>query len=352
LSERFLIYGATGYTGQLLAEQAARRGLDVVLAGRSAGKLAPVAARLGLEPRVADLRRRDQLEAALADVDAVLHVAGPFAETSRPMVDACLATRTHYLDVTGELEVFEAIARRDDEARAAGVTLLPGVGFDVVPSDCLAAHVAARLESPTRLRIAIAGLGGGASRGTAKSAIGMLAKGLQIRSEGILATRPLGSLERHFDFGAGPARALAMPLGDVSTAFHTTGIPNIEVYVAMSGRLPGLMRTARLATPLLGLAPVQHFLKRRIDRGPEGPSEAERDATRCLILAEAEAPGEGVARALLETPSGYALTRDVGVEAARRVAAGDCPPGFQTPGRAFGADFILEFEGCLRSDLD
>jgi len=149
MAEKILVYGATGYTGKLVAEEASRRGLDVVLAGRNPEKLKAVADSLGLEARPIALSDPPRLHAGLEDVSTVLHIAGPFSETSRPMVDACLATQTHYLDVTGEIPVFEAIARRDAEAQAAGVTLLPGVGFDVVPSDCLAVHVAARIEEPT-----------------------------------------------------------------------------------------------------------------------------------------------------------------------------------------------------------
>lgn len=347
-----MIYGATGYTGRLVAAEATRRGLDVVLAGRNPEKLKAVATPLGLESQAIALEDTHRLHAALDDIAAVLHIAGPFSQTSRPMVEACLATRTHYLDVTGEIDVFESISRRDAEARAAGVLLLPGVGFDVVPSDCLVAHVAARVEEPTMLRLAIAGSDGGVSRGTAKSAIEALGAGLRIRRDGIIRRLPPGSLERHFDFGAGPARALAVPWGDVATAFHSTRIPNIEVYFVVSGRVPLLMKASRLVMPLLRNAAVQRFLKRRVEALPEGPDEKTRTTTRALLLAEVEGPGGQSARTLLETPSGYALTPPAAVESARRAAAGEAPSGFHTPATAFGADFVLELAGCRRADLD
>ncbi len=349
---RLLVYGATGYTGRLIAAEAAARGAAVVLAGRSPEKLERVATPLGLPSRVASLDDPARLAAMLEDFSAVLHVAGPFSKTVRPMLDACLATNTHYLDVTGEIDVFEAIARRDADARSAGVVLLPGVGFDVVPSDCLAAHSAARVDEPMRLRLAIGGLGGGVSRGTAKTLVEAFADGLRIRQDGLIVRRPMGSLERHFDFGAGPARAIGMPWGDVSTAFHSTGIPNIEVYFVLSGPIPGLLKASRLITPLLRIDRLVDALQRQIDRVlPEGPSEAERSGARSCLLAEVEGRDGRVARSMLETPNGYALTPVAALEAARRVADGKVTAGFQTPATAFGADFVTELEGCIRSDL-
>jgi short subunit dehydrogenase-like uncharacterized protein len=289
---------------------------------------------------------------ALDDVACVLHAAGPFSATAAPMVEACLGTRTHYLDVTGEIDVFEAIARRGAQARDAGILLLPGVGFDVVPSDCLGAHVAARVDEPHTLRIAIAGMGSEVSRGTARTAVESLGDGLRIRRDGIIVNRPVGSLERDFEFGAGPARGVAMPWGDVATAFHSTGIPNIEVYFIMGGRLPSLMRVSRFVAPVLNWEPIQRFLKSRIDKMPPGPDEATRKATGAMLLAEAEGPADQIARARLETPSGYRLTHQAAIEIAARVVRGEAPTGYHTPSSAFGADFVLDLPGCRRFDID
>lgn len=352
MNDRLLVYGATGYTGQLIAAEAAARGLDVVLAGREPDRLKAVAEPYGFETRLFTLDDGPRLRVAIEDMAAVLHVAGPFSRTAKPMIDACLETGTHYLDVTGEIDVFEAIARRDAEARAAGVLLLPGVGFDVVPSDCLAAHTAARVPEPARLRLAIAGMAGGLSRGTLETAIESLGDGLRVRRDGVLRRRPNGSLERHFDFGAGPTRAFAMPLGDLSTAFHSTGIPNIEVYFVLSGKAPQLLTTSRWLAPIVRSPAVERFLKRRVRALPDGPSASQRAASRIFLLAEVEdASGETV-RSLLETPSSYALTPIAAVEAAHRAAQGAAPIGFHTPSTAFGADFILDLADCQRRDVD
>src|SRR5262245_53100629 len=149
----FLIYCANGYTGSLIARAAVARGHQPVLAGRHAEPLAALARELRLAHRIFALDSPDAVANAIRGVQMVLHCAGPFAHTSKPMADACLRTGVHYLDITGEVSVFEALAARSAEARAAGVMLLPGAGFDVVPSDCLAAHLQRRPPSATRLAL-------------------------------------------------------------------------------------------------------------------------------------------------------------------------------------------------------
>lgn len=166
----WLLYGAYGFTGRLIAREAVERGHRPVLAGRDADETAALADALSLEHGVFGLDEEGALREALAGVDAVVHAAGPFSRTWRPMVEACLATGTHYLDITGEVEVFEALHALDGRASDAGVALLPGVGMDVVPSDCLAARLAERLPDATHLELALHSTGG-PSRGTARTQV-------------------------------------------------------------------------------------------------------------------------------------------------------------------------------------
>src|SRR3954469_4287968 len=162
----FLIYGATGHTGSLVAREAARRGLRPVLAARSAEKVAAVAGELGMEHRAFALDSPDAVAAGVRGVQVVLNCAGPFGHTARPLTDACLKAGAHYLDITGEAALLEAQAARGGEARAVGGGLLPGVGFDLVPPDCRAAHLKRRLPTAPRLALAFRS-SGRLSRGTA-----------------------------------------------------------------------------------------------------------------------------------------------------------------------------------------
>jgi short subunit dehydrogenase-like uncharacterized protein len=349
MSDRLLVYGATGYTGGLLAALAKERGLAPVVAGRSRAKVEAAARRLGVEARVASVDDAAALREMLRDVACVISSAGPFSKTARPMFEACLATRTHYLDVTGEIDVFALAESFDARARQAGVMLLPGIGFDVVPSDCLAAYVAARVGEPRVVRIALAA-GGTPTHGTAKTALEVVGAPLRVRRGGRLIELPSGSLSRSFDFGDGPVACVGVPMGDVVTAGWSTGAPDVEVYMRGSGTLRFALRASQWLGPIVSSGPVRRALGRWIDRLPEGPSEEERLGTRARVVAEAEGKGR-LARARLETPSGYETTRLAGVEAARRILAGEAKPGFQTPATAFGADFVLALPGVKREDL-
>jgi short subunit dehydrogenase-like uncharacterized protein len=344
-----LVYGAYGYTGDLVSRLAARRGLTPILAGRSAGPLEALASELDLPHRVFGLDDPAAVDAGLEGASAVLHCAGPFSRTSRPMADACLRRKRHYLDVTGEIAVFESLAARDGEAKAAGVMLLPGVGFDVVPSDCLAAHLKRRLPTATRLALGFQSTSR-FSRGTATTMVENLHRGGMVRRGGRLKPVPLAWKTRVIDFGRGPTPAITIPWGDVATAFHSTGIPDIEVYLAARAAMRLGLLLARPFRRLIGTAPLQSFLKRRIRAGPPGPTPEERARGRCLLWGEATDETGRRAVSRLETPEGYALTALTAVGIAQKVLAGDVRPGFQTPSRAYGPDFILSIEGVSRQD--
>lgn len=350
MTDRFMIYGATGYTGKLTARKAKEQGLSPLLAGRNEAKLKAIADELGFEYQAIDLDDADALDAGLGQVDVVLHIAGPFSATSRPMVDACLRTGTHYLDITGEIDVFEACAARDAEAKAKNIMVMPGVGFDVVPSDCLAAHVKRRLPDATSLVLGISGLGS-MSRGTAKTGVESIGAGTRVRRGGKIVAQSRPPV-REIDFGKGPGKAIGIGWGDVATAYHSTSIPDITVYFEATPQLEQMTKMGPALRWLMSTGPMQALLKRQVDRQPEGPTDAQRAAGHSVLIGEAEnARGEKVV-ARLRTPEGYSLTYMTGLEIVRRTLAGEAKSGFQTPSAVFGPDFITEFDGCVREDLN
>lgn len=339
-----LIYGATGYTGSLIAERAVAKGVPVIVAGRRADAVDALASRLGRTGRVFGLDTPEATAAALDGVTVVLNCAGPFSRTAAPLVDACLRARAHYLDITGELDVVESLAARDAEARAAGITVLPATGFDVVPSDCLAAEAKHRLPTATHLALAFQA-GTRLSRGTATTSIENMNGGGAVRRAGKITRVPSGWRTRAIDFGDGPRKAVTIPWGDVATAFHTTGIPNIEVYVALPASLRVGLRAARWLGPLLGSAPLQRFLKSRVSRGPAGPDADQRAGGASHLWAEARDEAGHLVQLRLRTPEAYELTTWTSLEIAERALRGELPVGFQTPARACGRDFVLRFPG-------
>lgn len=343
----WMIYGANGYTGELVAREAVRKGLAPILAGRNAEAVKRLARELGLQGRAFALDDPRGTAAELYGVKAVLHCAGPFVHTSAPMVAACLATRAHYLDITGEIPVFEAILSRGEEARRAGVALLPGVGFDVVPSDCLAARLAAALPDATELALAIYAEGASFSRGTLKTMIESFPHAGAIRKDGRIVPVPMAWDVREIDFGgrAGKRSAMTIAWGDVSTAYHSTGIANIRVY---SGAPPAMIRRMKrlaLLLPLAGLKPVKRFAQRWVERRVTGPSAEQRETGRMVLWGEVRNAAGRTATATVETPEAYRFTAISAVTSIERVLEGKVEPGAWTPSRAFGADFVTELPG-------
>jgi short subunit dehydrogenase-like uncharacterized protein len=340
----WMLYGANGYTGELTAARAAATGMRPILAGRRADAVRPIAERLGMAWRAFPLEQTAD-ELAAAGAQALLLDAGPFSATSAHAVDACLRARAHYVDITGEIGVFEAVFTRDGDARRAGITLLPGGGFDVVPSDCLAATLARALPGATHLELAFAAESG-PSKGTAKTVVEGLGRGGAIRANGEIKRVPLAWKVIDVPFRDKTRTAVTIPWGDIASAYYSTRIPNIAVYMAMSPKHIRRMRWSRAVIPLLTLGPVQRALKRRIERTVEGPDEKVRQTERTQLWGRVhDAAGKSI-EATLVTPQGYALTVESSLEIIRRLLAGGVAPGAHTPSTAFGADFITQLPGC------
>ncbi|HJW95148.1 MAG TPA: saccharopine dehydrogenase NADP-binding domain-containing protein [Thermoanaerobaculia bacterium] len=333
----WLLYGANGYTGELIAREAARRGERPILAGRSADKIEPLAHELGCDWRAFDLQHID-----LSGVQAVLHCAGPFIRTSKPMVDACLAAGVHYLDITGEIGVFEAIMARNHEAVARGVMLLPGSGFDVVPTDCLAAMLKDRMPDATELSLAFYSPRGEVSRGTLKTMIEGIGEGGAIRRDGKIVRVPLAYDVREIEFSCGKRTAMTIPWGDVSTAFHTTGIPNIRVYNAASPRAIRRVRWLQRLLPIVRLRAVRSILLKFAERTP-GPDEEKRNKGRTYLWGRVS-NGRDEITMTMTTPEGYQFTVRSALDALERVLRNP-KPGSYTPSRALGKDFVNTISG-------
>jgi short subunit dehydrogenase-like uncharacterized protein len=345
-----MIYGSTGFTGRLIAQRAVEAGLAPVLAGRNAEQLREQADDLGLQWKVFALDDAGATAGAVADTDVVIHAAGPFLETAGPMIEACLRARAHYLDISGELPAFQEALRRDPEAIEAGVMLMPGAAWSVVATDCLAAHVAGRLENPKYLRIGIA-RSSLASRGSARTALGLFSSQVAIRRNGALTSVPMGRLERSFDYGEGPRPSTALSWPDVLCAGRTTGVPNIEVYMDVGATTRILAPFSSRIGEIFQFPVLRPLLRAGARILPVGPDDDAREDARQVIVAEAEDSWRGKTSARLTTPDGYGFTAQACVAIAERVLSGDHEPGFQTPAGLFGADFVLGLEGARRDDV-
>jgi short subunit dehydrogenase-like uncharacterized protein len=321
-----------------------------VLAGRNAIKLRTIAETLSAAIRVAPLDDPAALARAFAGATVVLNAAGPFSRTTTAVLNACLTVGAHYLDLSGEVRTIDAVAMRF-KAPASGTMIMPAVGYEVVASDCLAAHVARRLPGATTLRLATTPAAW-ASRGSMRT-LGEATRSSLVRVEGALREIGLGTPRRSFDFGGGPVMALGLALADLATAYYTTGIPTIETYVEATPLVRTLIASTRALGWLWRTAPGQAWLEASADLFPEDPSAGDDGAAvRMIVVAEAEDATGRIVRARCATPEAYAFTAAAAVAAIERALAGDVEPGFQTPARVWGPDFALGLAGVTREDLE
>ncbi len=343
--KNILLYGANGYTAELITDLFLKKNLRPILAGRSFEKISAIAHRTGLDARIFDLNDPKAVDFGLRDIQIVLHCAGPFIFTARQMMDGCLRNGCHYLDITGEFPVFERAAALGAAAKAANLMFMPGVGFDVVPTDCLALFLKKKLPNAQKLMLAFAQPGGQLSRGTQKSMANKLGDGGLVRENGILRPVPLGHKSREIDFGGKKYFTMTIPWGDVATAFYTTGIPNIEVYSLVH---PKTFRKLRFMRPFMGIFKIG-FLKKmaiaRIEKLPAGPDPERRDRSRTSLWGRVENGAGEAVEARFETPNGYSLTAETAVLVVQKILGGRFLPGFQTPAAVFGEGLIQEIDG-------
>jgi len=342
--KRWMIYGAYGYSGRLIAELASKQGPRPVLAGRNAAKTRSVADELELEWRAFDLSDETLVADRLTDIDAVIHCAGPFSATSEPMINACIKASTHYFDISGELLVFEHAhsGAVDSAAKAAGILVCPGVGFDVVPTDCLSRALVEELPDANELHLGFAG-DTALSPGTAKSMVEGLAQGTIARRNGKLVNIPL--LVSNIDYGEGPRQSMSVSWGDVSTAYYTTGVPNITVSWPAGDAAIRKAKLSACIRPLMRLTVVQNILKRRIEKTVSGPDAARRNRGEVSVWGQARNASGRVVTARLKTANGYTVTQQAPIAIIEHFANQTLPKGSLTPALLLGKNFISKLPG-------
>lgn len=347
----WMIYGCNGYTGQLIAEHAVNSGLQPTLAGRNEAEVKRLADRLNLPYRIFSLTNQATIEQNISDYGLVLHCAGPFAYTALPMAKACIATGCHYLDITGEYHVFESIYKLDEDAKKRGVMLMPGVGFDVVPSDCLVKHLAETLPQTESIEIALLQKGGRLSHGTAITVADNMGLPTMIRKQHKLVPTAPGDLVREIKFPDKSRLAVAISWGDIASGYRSTKVPNITVYNCLPKKVIDGMRTSRYFGFVFQWGWVKKLMISGIKKRPAGPSDEERKNAQSIIWGEAKNALGISKRVLLEMPEGYTITYLTATEIAKRVMEGQFKAGAQTPTLVYGKDFILSFKGVTLKDL-
>jgi short subunit dehydrogenase-like uncharacterized protein len=318
-SQSWMLYGASGYTGALIARHAHERGHRPLLAGRSTAGITALADQLDLPHRVLTLDDPVALRAALDGVDLVLNAAGPFLHTAAPLAEACLAAGAHYLDIGNELQVFRTLYELDQRAQRTGVAIIPGAGFGVVATNCLARYVSAAVGGAQHLEVAARAATARPGPGIAASVRANLPYGGWTRRAGRLHPQPLGSGITTIALPDGPCHVMPFPTGDLEAAFRATGAPDVTAYSPVP------------ADPAAA--------------DPRTPTEDYRS----FGWARATGPDGATAEAVLQTGESYAFTAAASIRAVEKTLA-QSPAGTLSPAMAFGADFTLTIPGTTRID--
>lgn len=345
---KVMLYGANGYTGQLMVQEAITQGLQPVIAGRNREAIAALAEEFGLEYRIFAVADAQEVQKNLEGIGVVCHAAGPFEFTAWPMIKACLANGTHYLDITGEITVFEGAARYHEKALEKNVMIMPGTGFDVVPTDCLALYLKEAQPDATHLELAFASVGSGPSHGTALTFAGHIGEGGVVRENGKLKRVPLGHKTRWIDFPGKKMHVMAIPWGDIATAWRSTGIPNIITFMGVKPSTARSLKWQWAYNWLLRTGPVRNYIKNQIKKRPAGPDANTRAKAKSVVWGKVTNAAGETKTASLQTPEGYTLTARSSILICKKVVAGDWKPGYQTPASAYGANLVLEIPGVER----
>lgn len=346
-----IVYGSYGYTGRLIVHELKQKKFNIILSGRNREALQKQSEETGYAYEVVDVSDSVALKNLLQKATLVVHCGGPFRFTARQMVDACLQTKTHYTDITGEWQVFELLAGYDEAAKKAGIQFMPGTGFDVVPSDCLAVHLKKRLPSATHLQLAFAMVPGGMSRGTKKSMTESLGYGGIMRKDNQLVPFTLGKDALDLDFGKFTAKTTRIQWGDISTAWRSTGIPNIEVFAGADEKSIRGLRISNYLGWLLRQRWIKNFLLKQIDKGKAGPPENDLRNGKCYLRGTVRDEAGNSCTSFFNGPNAYLLTAKTAVLIAEKIMTGKFTAGYKTPAMEYGADLVLEIEGTHRTDV-
>jgi len=351
MQNQFLLYGANGYTGKLIAKLAVNYHLQPILAGRTEANLKPLADELQLPYRIIDLDNKEQLENALAEVKSVLHAAGPYVYTAKQMIEACLQTGVHYIDINGDISVFEMLKKYDAAAKAKNIMVMPGVGFDVVPTDCIALQLKNKMPDATHLKLAFASIGGGLSHGTATTMAGKIGEGGAVRENGKIVRKPLGQKGIWVNFSAGSGGSeknlfvMTIPWGDISTAYTTTGIPNIETYTGIPPKVYRALKFQWAFNWLLRTNFVRNIIRKKIKARPAGPSDEQRQKSSSMVWGEVSNGSGEKLNACISCLDGYTLTAHSSLLITRKILEGNFKTGYQTPAGCYGEYLIMEVPG-------
>lgn len=337
---KLMVYGANGYSAQLIIEGLTARNIKPILAGRNEQAVKNVAEKFLCEYRIFNLYEEAKTISALKDIHTVLNCAGPFKNTAKDMIDACLQTQTNYLDITGEMPVHAYAFGCDRQAKEKRIVILPSVGFDIIPTDCLAKRLSEQMPDAKYLKLGLLNKKGKISRGTWLTTLDFLNGSGRIRRGGKIIESPIGEYKIKVKKDNFVFNGISIPWGDVFTSYISTGIPNIEVYLGLPKIVMALENFLLLFTKLLKIPFVKKYVQNYISKNFTGPDKQNRDAAETFIWCRVENENGEMLEEVYQVMEGYNLTAKGAAECSVRVLNDEVKPGTYTPSLAFGSEFM------------
>ncbi|RLT92781.1 saccharopine dehydrogenase family protein [Ketobacter sp.] len=356
MNKKWMIYGANGYTGSLIAREAAKRGQKPVLAGRNKSEIEALATQLGFEYTIFDLTDTAIVEDNLSRVDLVLNCAGPFTRTVRALLDACFSVHCHYLDISGELNVFEYCFGEGKRAALAKCIVCPGVAFDIVPTECVAAKLKELLPNADSIKLGFDG-----QMALSQGSSITLLEGIgdpdltvyMIRDNGHIQHLEKPRIERiAFERGEPPRKAMAITWADLNGAFYSTDVPNIAVYVPATHINRMSFACMKWMKPFVSKSSVQLLLSKAIKALVKGPSEQDLEEGSMSIFGEAHSQDGKAVRIYIKVVHGYRFTCYSALSAVDFCLNNDDKHGYFTPSQLLGADFVESVQGSSKFQIE
>jgi short subunit dehydrogenase-like uncharacterized protein len=340
---KLMIYGANGYSAKLILKELIENKIKPLLAGRNEQAIVHLARQYNCDYRIFDTNSNDKITAALNDVHTLLNCAGPFKYTAKELIEACIQTKTNYIDITGEIPVLHLAFSSAEKAKGAGITILPGAGFDVIPSDCLAKRLSEQMPDATHLKLGMLNIKGKISRGTFLTTLDFLGSNGIVRRNGEIIESQIGEYSIKVKRNGFLFNGISIPWGDIYTSYKSTGIPNIEVYLGLSPSLFFLRHVLLPVLKLFKIGFVEKLISSFIKKSVTGPNEEQRNATKTFIWGRVENVKGEIIEGAYQFMEGYNLTAKGAAEVAKRILNNQVPPGTYTPSLAFGSSFMDQF---------
>ncbi len=339
-NSKILLYGANGYSAKLILEKLIAKNVNPVLAGRNKDEISALAKKHQLAYRIFDLNDLENIKNNLEDINTILNCAGPFSKTAKPLIDACLQNKRNYLDITGEVEIFKYAWSKNTVAIQNEITIMPGIGFDVVPTDCMAKLLTDEMQDAEKIQLAIAIKNGKISRGTFKSSLENISESVFFRENGEMKNIPFGEKNLNINFVDFKSSATAIPWADAYNAYFSTGIKNIEIYLA----IPEIISSnVKFFAKILSNEIFKNLLTKIIDAFIVGPDEVSRRKSLSYIWGRAVNKVGNEIEHVFVYPDGYEFTALAASVIAILILNGKGKAGTQTPALNFGNKFSEQF---------